>query len=134
MSLFLALSDRSRRCSDLDCFLRVFCRVDNVVGRRTIDPLGKVLRPIAPPLEGLRWAFSETLSVFDREAAHMRKPQAHRNIGDALLRLGPQQRLPNLVEAGVLGIADGRDAFEGPEVLEQGSAGNTCGLDDVCNR
>src|SRR5262245_62242931 len=115
--------------------LRVFCRVDNVVGRRTIDPLRKVpLRPIAPPLEGLRWAFSETLSVFDREAAHMRKPQAHRNIGDALLRLGAQQRLPNLVEAGILGIADGRDAFEGPEVFEKGWAGNDCGLEDVWNR
>src|SRR5262249_45584028 len=34
----LALILRSRRCSDLVCFLRVFCRVDNVVGRRTLDP------------------------------------------------------------------------------------------------
>ena len=28
----------SRRCSDSVCFLRVFCRVDNVVSRRTLDP------------------------------------------------------------------------------------------------
>ena len=36
--LFLALTARSRRCGDPVCFLRVFCRVDNVVGRRTLDP------------------------------------------------------------------------------------------------
>jgi hypothetical protein len=35
---------RSRRCSDLVCFLRGFCRVDNVVGRRTLDP-GRVKTP-----------------------------------------------------------------------------------------
>src|SRR6516164_207957 len=27
------------RCSDLVCFLRVFCRVDNAVGMRTLHPL-----------------------------------------------------------------------------------------------
>jgi hypothetical protein len=29
---------RSSRCSDSVCFLRDFCRVDNVAGRRTPDP------------------------------------------------------------------------------------------------
>jgi len=29
---------RSRRCSDSVCFVRVFCRKDNVVARRTLDP------------------------------------------------------------------------------------------------
>src|SRR5215510_1481133 len=29
---------RSRRCSDSVCFLRIFCRVDRIVGRRTLDP------------------------------------------------------------------------------------------------
>jgi hypothetical protein len=32
----------SRRCSDSVCFLMVFCRVDNVVGRRTPDPQAEV--------------------------------------------------------------------------------------------
>src|SRR5689334_886412 len=34
----LARTHRSVRCSDSVCFLRVFCRVDNAVGRRTLDP------------------------------------------------------------------------------------------------
>src|SRR5262245_54466933 len=38
MSLLLAHILRSRRCSDLVCFLRVFCRVDNGGDRRTLDP------------------------------------------------------------------------------------------------
>jgi hypothetical protein len=33
---FLAHILRSRRCSDSVCFLRVFCRVHNVVSRRTL--------------------------------------------------------------------------------------------------
>jgi hypothetical protein len=32
------LTARSQLCSDSVCFMRVFCRVDNVVARRTLDP------------------------------------------------------------------------------------------------
>src|SRR5262245_9947763 len=36
--LLLAHIHRSRRCSDWVSFVRVFCRVDNIVGRRALDP------------------------------------------------------------------------------------------------
>jgi len=36
--LLVAYILRSWRCSEPVCFLRVFCRVCNAVGRRTLDP------------------------------------------------------------------------------------------------
>jgi hypothetical protein len=44
----LALTARSRRCSDSVCFLRDFCRADDAPGRLIFDPFRNSLHPVIP--------------------------------------------------------------------------------------
>ena len=68
----VALTDRSRRCSDLVCFLRDFCRVENVVGRGILDPQRNI-EPAAPSLNSMLALSKHTvIEEYGKEKAQVR--------------------------------------------------------------
>src|SRR5215468_4325184 len=72
----------------------------------------------------IRGALAEAATVFHGEAAQMGEAPGGRNIGYARLGICLQQCLPSPREPQVAQVAHRRDALEGVEVLEQGTAGD----------
>src|SRR5437667_1172470 len=87
--------------------------------------------PTALAARGLRRALAELLAVLDREAAHMGESIGRRDARNLLLRRGPAQRLMHLLEPRLAQVMHRRCAPEIPKMLEQGTARDTGGGDNL---